>query len=106
MIAMNTELFEKMAVSSEKPVLVEFSADWCVYCRRIAPAMEKIEQQFAGVLPVAQVNIDAEALLADREQIEVVPTLVIYHKGHALGSIVAPDSKARIEAFIQETLDL
>lgn len=106
MIAMNTELFEKMAVSAESPVLVEFSADWCVYCRRIAPAMEKIAQQFRDVLPVAQVNIDEEAQLASREQIEVVPTLVIYHKGEVLGSIVAPDSKSRIEEFIRETLDL
>lgn len=106
MIAMNTELFEQLAVSSENPVLVEFSADWCVYCRRIGPAMKKIADQFRNVLPVAQVNIDREAALADREQIEVVPTLVIYHKGHALGSIVAPDSKARIEEFIRETLDM
>lgn len=106
MIAMNQELFEKMAISSEHPVLVEFSADWCVYCRRIAPAMEKIAVQFKDVLPVAQVNIDDEPDLSHREQIEVVPTLVIYHKGHALGSIVAPDSKARIEEFIRETLDM
>ena len=106
MIAMNQELFEKMAVSAGTPVLVEFSADWCVYCRRIGPAMEKIADQFRDVLPVAQVNIDQEAALADREQIEVVPTLVIYHKGHALNSIVAPASKAQIEDFIRETLDL
>ena len=106
MTAMNQELFEKMTRSSEMPVLVEFSADWCVYCRRIGPAMDKIEVQFRDVLPVAQVNIDEEAALADREQIEVVPTLVIYHRGHVLGSIVAPDSKARIEEFIRETLDL
>ena len=106
MIAMNRELFEKMAVSADTPVLVEFSADWCVYCRRIGPAMKKIADQFRDVLPVAQVNIDQEAQLSDQEQIEVVPTLVIYHKGHALGSIVAPDSKARIEEFIRETLDM
>ena len=106
MIAMNQELFEKLAISAEAPVLVEFSADWCVYCRRIGPAMEKIAGQFKNILPVAQVNIDLEPALADREQIEVVPTLVIYHKGHALGSIVAPSSKAQIEEFIRDTLDL
>ena len=106
MIAMNQELFEKMAISAEEPVLVEFSADWCVYCRRIGPAMQKIADQFRNALPIAQVNIDQESALADREQIEVVPTLVIYHKGHALNSIVAPSSKAQIEEFIQETLDL
>ena len=106
MIAMNKEIFEKMAVSADQPVLVEFQAPWCVYCRRIGPALERIDREFSGQLTVAQVNIDDEPELARLEQIEVVPTLVIYHKGHALGSIVAPDSKARIEEFIRETLDL
>ena len=49
-------------------------------------------------------NIDDEEALARQEQIEVIPTLVIYENGEALGSIVAPDSKARIEEFIEETL--
>ena len=106
MIAMNHTIFEKLAVQADQPVLVEFHAPWCVYCRRISPAMERIEQQFSQHLALAHVNIDDEPDLARIEQIEVVPTLVIYHKGHALNSIVAPDSKARIEEFIRDTLDL
>ena len=49
-------------------------------------------------------NIDEEPLLANREHIEVIPTFVLYENGQALGSIVAPESKARIEEFIRETL--
>ena len=103
MIAMNEKLYQE-AMESGKPVLVEFWAPWCVYCRRITPALEKISQQYAGKLTVATVNIDDEEALARQEQIEVIPTLVIYENGEALGSIVAPDSKARIEEFIEETL--
>ena len=106
MIAMNNETFEKLAVLSDQPVLVEFQAPWCVYCRRLSPTMERIGRQFSNHLAIAQVNIDDEPDLARVEQIEVVPTLVIYHKGQALNSIVAPDSKARIEDFIRETLDI
>ena len=104
MIIMNTELFERYTQEADRPVLVEFSAPWCVYCRRIAPAMEKIAEQYADSLAVGQINIDNEEALADREQIEVVPTLVIYRNGQVLGSIVAPESKARIEEFIEQTL--
>lgn len=104
MIAMNQELFQKYAVAGDAPVLVEFWAPWCVYCRRIAPALEKISDQYAGKVVVGKVNIDDEPLLAHQEQIEVIPTLVLYHKGQALGSIVAPESKARIEEFINETI--
>ena len=103
---MNMELFEKLAMNGDMPVLVEFWAPWCVYCRRIIPAMKKIAQQYEGRLIVGQVNIDEEPVLAEKERIEVIPTLVIYHKGEALGSIVAPESKARIEEFIQDTLGL
>ena len=103
MIAMNTQQFHNKEAGGQ-PVLVEFWAPWCVYCRRITPALEKISQQYAGKLTVATVNIDDEEALARQEQIEVIPTLVIYDNGEALGSIVAPDSKARIEEFIEETL--
>ena len=103
-IQMNHEMFNNIVLNGSKPVLVEFWAPWCVYCRRIAPALEKVAQQYADSLTVAQVNIDDEPILAAREQIEVIPTLIIYQNGEALGSIVAPESKARIDDFILENL--
>lgn len=106
MIAMNKELFNQYVVEGNQPVLVEFWAPWCVYCRRIAPALEKIAEQQEGKIVVAQVNIDEEPMLANQEQIEVIPTLILYRGGKALGSIVAPESKAKIEAFIAETLEV
>lgn len=102
MIAMNAGLFHKNAIAGEQPVLVEFWAPWCVYCRRIAPALKKVSEQYEGTLFIGQVNIDEEPQLAQQERIEVVPTLVLYHRGEVLGSIVAPESKARIEEFIEE----
>lgn len=104
MIAMNTELYNQHVLQGSVPVLVEYWAPWCVYCRRITPALKKIAQQFEGTLVVGQVNIDEEPLLAAKERIEVIPTLILYQNGEALGSIVAPESKARIEEFIRETL--
>ena len=104
MLEMNQELFEKKVASPEQPVLVEFWAPWCVYCRRIGPALDKLSEQYEGNVLVGKVNIDEEPQLAQREQIEVVPTLILYRGGQALGSIVAPESKARIEAFLRETL--
>ena len=103
-IEMNNELFENKVLGGSEPVLVEFWAPWCVYCRRIAPALDKVAQQYAGKLTVAKINIDDEPILAAREQIEVIPTLIIYQNGQVLGSIVAPESKARIDDFILENL--
>lgn len=104
MINLNHELFNQHVLNGDKPVLVEFWAPWCVYCRRIAPALSKVAEQLADSLVVGQVNIDNEPLLAHQERIEVIPTLILYRSGKALGSIVAPESKAKIEEFIRETL--
>lgn len=105
MAAMNmtTDMFKNM-INGDKPVLVDFWAPWCTYCRRIGPAYDRVADQYADSLVVTKVNIDEEELLAIQEKIEVIPTLVLYRDGKALGSIVAPGSKAMIDTFIEETL--
>ena len=99
----NKDLFNK-AMEGDKPVLVEFWAPWCVYCRRIGPAFDKIAEQYADTLSIGKVNIDDESALADQFNIEVIPTLVIFKNGQRVADIVAPESKAKIESFIAENL--
>ena len=99
----NHENFNEMMRGS-KPLLVDYWAPWCGYCRRIGPAYDKIAAQYGDSVEVATVNIDDEPRLAALEQIEVIPTLVLYQGGQAIASIVAPESKAAIDAFLQENL--
>lgn len=100
---MNQEQFQKV-MEDGKLLLVDYWAPWCGYCRRIGPAYDKIATQYGADITVAKVNIDEEPLLALQEQIEVIPTLVLYRGGEAIGSIVAPESRAMIESFIRESL--
>lgn len=102
---MNSELYKKYIARTGKPVLVEFSAPWCSYCRRLAPALERVAEEYQDTLVIGQVNIYDELALAKEESIEVIPTLLLYHNGKLLGSTVAPESKAQLEAFINETMD-
>ena len=101
-ISINYEEYQKL-ILGDKPVLVDFWAPWCGYCRRIGPALDKLAQQRDDVV-IAKVNIDEEPLLAREEQIEVIPTLLLYREGMLLGSVVAPESKARIEEFLAESM--
>lgn len=105
-IDLNKELFNNYINDENKPILVDFWAPWCVYCRRIAPALNILAEQYQDVLVIGKVNIDNEQELAIKEEIEVIPTLVLYKGGQALASIVAPESKAQLEAFIKENLNL
>ena len=103
-INMNKAQFEQF-MQEEKPVLVDYWAPWCVYCRRIAPAYEKIAEEYGDQLVIGKVNIDEEPQLAEAEKIEVIPTLVLYRGGKAVDSIAAPDSKAVIERFIKDAME-
>ena len=104
MIQMNSQLFQEHAMDGQQLTLVEFWAPWCVYCRRIAPALNKVAEQYGNNLTVAQINIDDEPMLANQEQIEVIPTLILYKNGYAVDSVVAPESKAKIDEFISAAL--
>ena len=104
-VNMNSQLFNENIDNPNKPVMVEFAAPWCVYCRRIAPALKKVAEQYSDKIVIGQVNIDDEPALAEREKIELVPTFIIYKDGKAVNSIVAPESKAQIEDFINEVLN-
>ena len=104
MLTITTNSFENDVLRVDKPVLVDFWAQWCPYCRRIAPAFDKVGEQYADTLIAGKINYDEEPQLIEHFGIDTIPTLMLFKNGKALGSIVAPASKAAIETFIRETL--
>ena len=89
-------------IESKKPVLVDFWATWCPHCRKINPAYEQIAEEYAGRLEVVKVDVDQDETLW--EELELIPTLRLYMEGKPVDSIVAPQSKAAIEAFLADVM--
>ena len=93
----------KEILAEGKPVVIDFWAPWCGYCRRIGPALEKVASERDDII-VARINIDEEPQLASAANIEVIPTLIIYEGGRSIASVTAPGSKAAIDRFIDDSL--
>ena len=103
---MDRTLFHQVTKESGIPVLVAFCASDCGYCRRITPALKRLADRKRGKLGVGVLDIYMEPALFRAEQIEALPTLVLYQKGEVLGSVVGPDSGDVIEDFLKEIIQM
>ena len=101
----NKDLYKEI-IEEKKNAVIEYWAPWCSYCRRIGPAYDKVGAEYGDKLIVGKVNIDEEPELASLNDIEVIPVFIFYKDGQAVDQIVAPDSKAKIEEFINKNLRL
>lgn len=101
-IVITTGNFEAEVTSSDKPVLVDFWAEWCMPCRMIAPSVEEIALAYAGRIKVGTVNVDAEPDLANRFGIVSIPSLLVFQNGELVRQKLGALPKHEIEALIKD----
>jgi len=104
MVELNQDNFEKEILKSDKPVLVDFWAPWCMPCKLIAPAVEKIAEEMKGKVSVLKSNVDESPEIATELSIMNIPTLVIFKGGKEVLRIIGVNSKEAIEAKINSVL--
>jgi len=94
-IHITKENFQKEVMNAEKPVLLDFFADWCGPCRMVAPIVEEISQERTDI-QVGKINVDEQPELAARFQVASIPTLVVMRGGKIAKQMVGARPKAQI----------
>lgn len=95
------ENFDREVLQSEKPVVAEFWAPWCGYCRRLGPVVEALAEEAGERLVVAQINVDENEELEAHFEVMTIPTLILFREGKAGQPLVNPGSRAEIDAWLQ-----
>lgn len=94
--------FENEVMHSDKPVLVDFYADWCGPCKMLSPVLHELAEEKADELKIGKVNVDEQMELAMRFQVSSIPMVVLFKDGKAVAKSVGFRSKAEISAMVEE----
>ena len=88
--------FEEDVLKSDTPVLVDFWAPWCGPCRRLAPTVDAISEEYEGKVKVGKVNTDENPQIATQHQINSIPTMMIFKGGEVVERMVGALPKEKI----------
>ena len=93
--------FDQLVLGADKPVLVDFWAQWCPPCHQIVPVLEQIAVERADRLSVVKLNADENPEIPARYRVMAMPTLMLFHRGELIWSVVG----ARPKAWLLKNLD-
>ena len=96
--------FEKEVLQSDKPVLVDFFADWCGPCKMMAPVVEQLAEELEGKAKVGKLNIDENMDIAEKYRVMNIPTFLIFKDGQEKERIVGAVSKNELINKLEQTL--
>ena len=96
--------FEADVLKSDKPVLVDYWAEWCGPCKMIAPILDEVSGTYEGKLQVAKMNVDENREVPAKFGIRGIPTLMLFKNGELAATKVGAMSKAQLVAFIDQQL--
>ena len=98
-VYVNKDNFENEVLRADKPVLLDFYADWCGPCRMIAPVLDEIAAEHPEY-KICKVNVDAEAELSEKFGVMSIPTLFVVKNGEVVNQTLGAQPKARLLALL------
>ena len=103
-IAVTEQTFKSTVIESDKPVLVDFWAEWCGPCKKLSPIIEEIAGEYGDKIVVASVDVDAERTLGAMFQIMSIPSVLIFKGGQKVDEFVGLRPKSEIVAKLEQHL--
>ena len=103
-VAVADDSFESEVLQHDKPVLVDYWAEWCGPCKMIAPILEEIAPDYTDKIKIAKLNIDDNPNTPPKYGIRGIPTLMLFKAGQVEATKVGALSKSQLIAFIDENL--
>ena len=92
--------FEELALKSDKPVMVDFWAEWCGPCKMIAPILNEIADEYAGKMKICKVDVDSNPETAAKFNVRGIPTLLVFKNGTVEATKVGALSKGQLIEFV------
>jgi thioredoxin 1 len=96
--------FEADVLKADKPVLVDYWAEWCGPCKMIAPILDEVSAAYQDKLKIAKMNVDENREIPAKFGIRGIPTLMLFKDGQLAATKVGAMSKAQLTAFIDQQL--
>ena len=98
------EKIEEQVLKNEKPVLVDFWAEWCGPCKMVGPILEEISEEMANDIVIAKHDIDSEPNMPTKYGVRGIPTMLLFKGGELKATKVGATTKSDIVAFIKENI--
>jgi thioredoxin 1 len=98
------QTFEEEIINSDKPVMVDFWAEWCGPCKMVSPVVEELANQYKGKIKVASMDVDRNRNTPARFGIRSIPTLILFKGGDVVQTIVGAQPKNRIDDELKKLL--